>query len=133
MEHLSTYVIVYFGHLMTANEKRAHEHLIAAMPLTEAEERLRDAIAWEEANGNTVPDEDKSLLRQRQAMLSNDPEVLRLASGGLKAFFERTVSRILSEDRKNVFLNNCPSCGALARTPQARQCRFCGKDWHSNL
>ena len=24
----------------------------------------------------------------------------------------------------------CPSCGKPLRTPRARQCRFCGKDWH---
>src|SRR5947209_6282855 len=24
----------------------------------------------------------------------------------------------------------CPSCGKTLRTPQAKQCRFCGADWH---
>jgi hypothetical protein len=24
----------------------------------------------------------------------------------------------------------CPSCGKPLRTPKAKQCRFCGKDWH---
>ena len=24
----------------------------------------------------------------------------------------------------------CPSCGKPLRTKRARQCRFCGKDWH---
>jgi hypothetical protein len=133
MEHLSNYMITYFGHLMTANEKRAYDHLIVSMPLTESEQRFFDFIAWEEAHGRTLPEEAKSLLRRREAMLSKDPEVLRLASGGFEAFFERTTRRILSEDRDRVFLNNCPSCGALARTPQARQCRFCGHDWHRNL
>lgn len=87
---------------MTAKEKRAHEHLIAARPLTEPEQRLCDGIVWEEARGNTVPEEVRSLLRQREARLSKDPEVLRLASGGLEAFFERTARRILSEDRDSL-------------------------------
>jgi hypothetical protein len=24
----------------------------------------------------------------------------------------------------------CPYCGEPLRTPRARQCRFCGRDWH---
>jgi len=24
----------------------------------------------------------------------------------------------------------CPHCGKRLRTPQAKQCRFCGRDWH---
>jgi hypothetical protein len=24
----------------------------------------------------------------------------------------------------------CPQCGKFLRTPQAKQCRFCGADWH---
>jgi hypothetical protein len=27
-------------------------------------------------------------------------------------------------------LNCCPKCDALAKTPKARQCRYCFHDWH---
>ena len=132
MDGLTAYVMVYFAHLMNASERRAHRHLISVQPLTEAEQRLRDGIAWEEARGNAVPAQFKSVLLQRRAGLSDDPTVLRLATGGLEAFFDRTAKRILAEECDKVFLNNCPSCGELARTPKARHCRFCGLDWHSN-
>jgi hypothetical protein len=62
--------------------------------------------------------------------LSNDPEVLRLAGDGFDAFVERTGERIFQENGDKVFLNCCPSCGKLARTPTAKQCRYCGCDWH---
>ncbi len=29
-----------------------------------------------------------------------------------------------------VFWNLCPECNKLARTPKAKQCRFCGHNWH---
>jgi hypothetical protein len=132
MDGLVAYVIVYFSHLMTANEERARKHLLSTHPFTESEQRLRDAVAWEEARGIVVDEKIKSFIAQHRSGLSDDPEVLRLASGGLEAFFERTANRILAEDRDNIFLNNCPSCGALARTPKARQCRVCGHDWHGN-
>ena len=132
MNDLEAYVIYYFGHdLMTAIERRVHKHLLSVQPLTEAEQRLCDGIAWEESKGRVIDEKLKSYLRIRHSGLSDDPEVLRLADGGLELFYERTAKRILSEDRDKIFINNCPSCGALARTPNALQCRFCGHDWHS--
>jgi hypothetical protein len=132
MDNLVAYIIVFFAHFMTANERRAHQHLLSAEPLTETEQRFCDGIAWEEARGRAVPEKMKSFMARRRSGLSDDPEVLRLASGGLKPFFDRTAKRILAEERDNIFLNNCPVCGALARTPKARQCRVCGHDWHTN-
>jgi hypothetical protein len=131
MNDLEAYVISYFGHdRMTAVERRVHKHLLSAQPLNEAEERLRDGFAWEEAGGRVIDEKVKSYLRRHHSGLSDDPEVLHLANGGLDVFYERTAKRILSEDRGKIFINSCPSCGALARTPKARQCRFCGHDWH---
>src|SRR5262245_64858708 len=62
--------------------------------------------------------------------LSDDTEACRLASEGLRAFVTRTAQRILAEHLDETAFNNCPQCGAVARTPKARQCRFCGFDWH---
>ena len=132
MNDLEAYVIHYFGHdLMTAIERRVHKHLLSVQSPTEAEERLRDGIAWEEARDGVIDEKVKSYLRIRHSGLSEDPEVLRLANGGLEVFYERTAKRILSEHRDKIFINRCPSCGALARTPKALQCRSCGRDWHS--
>ena len=64
--------------------------------------------------------------------LSDDPEARRLASEGLRMFVTRTAQRILAEYSDEIAFNNCPQCGAVARTPNARQCRFCGFDWHGN-
>lgn len=36
----------------------------------------------------------------------------------------------MTETREKVFLNNCPKCDKLARTPYAKQCRYCGYNWH---
>lgn len=36
----------------------------------------------------------------------------------------------MKEAPEKVFLNNCPKCNKLARTPYARQCRHCGHSWH---
>jgi hypothetical protein len=124
------YVITYFGHLM--NEQRAYSHLVSLRALTDTQQRLCVGVAWDEESGNAVPAQLKSLVLGRLQGLSHDPQVLQLASDGFKAFFERTAERILAADRDKVLLNYCCLCGAVARTPKARQCRSCGHDWHSN-
>lgn len=40
---------------------------------------------------------------------------------------------ILKDYKEKVFMNNCPNCGKLARTPKSKQCRFCGENWHQKL
>lgn len=132
MDELERYVIRFCSNLMNGMERRVHEHLLSSRPLNETEQRLKDGIAWEEARGNVVPAEMKSYFARTSLPPSDDPEVLRLASDGLDVFLERTAKRILAENRDKIVFNNCPFCGVLARTPQARQCRHCGHDWHSN-
>ena len=115
----SWYVFTYFGHLMTPQERLAYSHLVGT---AKAMNGRTDAASQAEAIQRARPH-----LRE---WLSSDPEVLRLASAGLDAFVERTGQRILDEHRDKIAFNNCPRCGALARTPKAQQCRFCGFDWH---
>jgi ribosomal protein L40E len=47
------------------------------------------------------------------------------------AFKLKLVSRIYNEHKNELQLNLCPKCGKIARTPEAKQCRFCFYDWHS--
>jgi ribosomal protein L40E len=63
--------------------------------------------------------------------VTDDPEVLKLTKNGMLEFRARTATRILADHRKEVFLNLCPRCHELARTPKAQQCRSCGYDWHA--
>jgi hypothetical protein len=104
---------------MTMQERFAHQHLIITAKATHGR---TDAAAQREVEKNLHP------FRKLQ---SNDLEALQLASDGIAAFMVRTVQRILGEHGNEIIFNHCPRCGALARTPKARQCRFCRHDWHS--
>ena len=55
---------------------------------------------------------------------------LELLNDGEEQFKINVAKRILSEHRTNPLFNYCPKCGKLARTPQAKQCRFCKHNWH---
>jgi ribosomal protein S18 acetylase RimI-like enzyme len=111
------YIVRFHDHLMTDVELRAQYHLIAAMKATRGRS---DQAAQTEARRH----------RAFSPHLSNEPDVLALAADGFEAFELRTAKRIFEEFPAGVVFNCCSKCGELANTPTARQCRFCGYDWH---
>ena len=115
--YLVRYVMLYYSHFMTVPEHLAYRHLAGAM---KANHGRSDILAQVEAK--------KDIVHSR--LLSEDPEVLALARNGCPAFAEKTAERILTQHGRAVFLNRCPRCNVLARTPTARQCRACKFDWH---
>lgn len=66
----------------------------------------------------------------KQRFLTTDIDALKLLENGYQEFIKNTSTRIYNEHRKELELNLCAKCGKIARTPEARQCRFCKNDWH---
>ena len=118
-ESFAWYVIAFYPELLNAVERRARHHLFITAKATHGRTDL--AAQWEAR---------KSEWRSN---LSMDPEVLKLSAEGFVPFAVRTANRIVQETPDKVFFNRCPKCGGLARTPRAKQCRFCGNDWHGLL
>jgi len=116
----ASYVFHAYGHLMSECERLAFRHIGATMKATLG---LSDEIDQREV---------ESSASHLKKLLSEDPQVLDLTRDGYDAFVLRTGQRILRQHRNEIFLNYCPQCGKLARTPKARQCRFCGQDWHDS-
>ena len=114
---IAHYVVRFHGHLMTEVERKAQRHLFATM---KAMKGASDERAQCEAKKHKI----------HSRMLCDEPDVLRLARDGYEAFELRVAARILGDSTDKVFFNHCPTCGELARTPTAKQCRFCGHDWH---
>src|SRR5271163_558679 len=113
------YVLRYYGHLMTGHEQLARRHLEATAKATHGR---TDSASQNELRNSSHP---------LHSLLSSDPEVLKLTCDGIDAFEVRTSQRILAEHSSEIVFNCCPRCGALAKTPKARQCRSCRHDWHS--
>jgi len=111
------YVFNFYRQLMSEQERLAYAHLVGTLKAVGGD----DVAAQQKAKGYA------SHLRE---WLSDDPEVLRLAKDGYKAFVVRTGERIFHDHRDQIVLNCCPRCGRPARAPKARQCRFCRHDWH---
>jgi hypothetical protein len=94
---------------------------------------LRPFLAFEKLAA--IPDESER-ERMRAAMLrtgwlsSGAVEALYLCEDVTPASRERIAQKIYDEHGGDALLNNCPNCQRLARTSRAKQCRYCGHDWH---
>lgn len=107
---LTDYIIQHYSHLMTYNEKQAHLNIIY-LQKTKENDSMRNSIT-------------------QSGWIIRKPEYDDLLAEGYDVFFENVAKRILSENEAELILNLCPKCQKLARTPLAKQCRFCFHSWH---
>ncbi|GAB4056504.1 hypothetical protein [Spirosoma litoris] len=117
-----SYIINYYSHLLNTKEKLVLRHQQSLYKLDNS-----DGRETEEQN------QRRKAMYVSRGWLSTDKDVLDLLKDGYEAFEVKVAAKLLAEFPEKVFLNNCPNCGRLARTPLARQCRFCGYDWHSPM
>lgn len=96
--------------------------------MTEIEWRVNRAIhaGWKAERAGT-PERAAGLAR---AFRADGPEVEAALADGPDAYRRRVRDRLLTEHGPEVFINRCPKCRRVVRTPQARQCFWCGHDWH---
>lgn len=113
-QETAQYIINYFPILLSLEEVMAIRHTSSSIKLGPIENR------------NVV----KEKMYKRQGWLTEDESVLALLDNGYDTFEISVASRIIQDHADKVFLNTCPNCGRLARTPFARQCRHCGHNWH---
>jgi hypothetical protein len=108
---LTRYVWDHFSHLMTDFERRVGLAILG---------RAKAATAG--------ADPSHPLLTRWGR--TDDPEVNAALADGPERFRRRVSARVLSEAGAEVFVNRCPRCARVVRTPKARQCFRCGFDWH---
>ena len=61
---------------------------------------------------------------------STDPSVFGVLAEGKRRFMQQAAARVLARNGSGIFVNRCPACGKIVRTPRAKQCRWCRHDWH---
>ena len=106
------YISNYYHRFFNEKENIAHRHITSLFKL----------------NGESESS-SRYKIYKRKGWITNDIEALNLIKNGETEFFINTANRILEEHNEEIFLNNCPICQKLARTPKARQCRHCGNKW----
>jgi hypothetical protein len=109
---LTNYVLQNFGEWMTPLESQT-------MKAVHAEEKARRSGSEQVA----------SVIRRRWGELEDD-QVARALEHGAESFRRGVRERLLREKAEDIIINRCPSCDRIVRTPRARQCLWCGYDWH---
>ena len=107
------YIINYFSDLLTREEQIAVRHTNHSIK-----------------TGDSPENPMMRNLYLKHGWITEDQKVLQLLLNGFDNFQIQTAKRILEQNPDKVFFNNCPKCNKLARTPFAKQCRFCSFDWH---
>lgn len=108
------YITNYYTNLFTDIEKLALKHLHHTIKLSDRDEN--DKIK-------------ATNVYKKAGWLTDSPDALELIKDGEDAFIIITAKRLITEHPDKIFLNYCPECKRLARTPYAKQCR-CGNNWH---
>ncbi|MEO8711869.1 MAG: AbiV family abortive infection protein [Parafilimonas sp.] len=109
---LVEYIFNYRSSLMNDAEQKAYRHQIAVDRIAHGDRIGFHKYQFEEEH------------------VSKDESVLRLLEQGYEYYKTMTATRIYNEHKDELNLNLCPKCFKIARTPEAKQCRFCLHDWH---
>jgi len=110
------YIINFFNHLLTAEERMAIKHTNSIFKLE-----------------NGFKSESSQKMFKKLNWITEDKNVLNLLEDGYENFQIKVANRILEQNPEEIFFNECSKCGKLARTPFARQCRYCGNNWHNEI
>lgn len=110
-QETAKYIFNHYRHLMSTQEKLAWRHYASTIKLADNENPAM------------------TRMYKKKGWFSDEPEVLELLKDGYDKFEMKTAKRILFTN-EDIVLNKCPKCERLARTPEAKQCRHCGYDWH---
>jgi hypothetical protein len=110
---LTNYVWAHYQNLMTTFELRAG--------------RAANIAEYKARKAGTTKLADPFFRRFGAA---GDDEVEAALVEGSEAFRRRVRDRLLAEHPAEVFVNRCPKCGRIVRTPIARQCFRCFFAWH---
>src|SRR5690606_25616258 len=108
MTDFARYVLSHYGRLMTPHEKAVHVHLTGLFKAR--------GTPPEPGTADMIPGHP---LYQRG--FSRNPAVIADAQAGWEGARMRIAERIVREHPVEVYLNHCPLCGALTRTPTANR------------
>jgi len=75
-------------------------------------------------------DQELSAIYEQEFGQENWRQMVEAYSKGPEAFRRRVRDRLLVDHASLIEITRCPSCQRIVKTPVARQCLWCGFDWH---
>ncbi len=108
------YIGRWYKHLFNENERFGPSFL-----------RLQELVP--EASLSDI----KAVLAEYHGGKRMSQPVVRKLQEVVDEFTRQTIDRIQREHRGDLFVNRCPACQRIVASPSAKQCLWCGHDWHS--
>ena len=97
--------------------------------MTDFERKVGSASIGRTKADNSANPLIAALLRQRWGQ-ADDPAINAALQGGTAIFRRQVRDRLLHTSEDQIFINRCPACQRIARTPKARLCVWCGHTWY---
>ena len=111
MEDQKSFITQAYFHLMTDAERRAERAFFFHLKM----------------QGSELARADKILAQRKKECLA-DPVAAKHFRKGRPRFLDDVLERMLSEHADEIV--RCDKCDGILRTPKAKQCLYCGHDWH---
>lgn len=105
---------------------RHYRHLF-----TKFERKVAERIFVEMKTRDDPPDFIETVPYFARVLADRDEAVMNALKVGHAAFQRRVRDRILAEAGNQVYINRCPVCHRVVRTPKAKQCLWCRHDLHT--
>jgi len=114
-DHTETrrYISRWYNHLLTNSER-----------FGPSAEWLRNNVT------DASPEEIDAVINEQYGGSEQRPIVAKLLTA-IDRFTEQAISRILRDHALDIVLARCPDCGKIVASPDAKQCLWCGNDWHA--
>jgi hypothetical protein len=112
---LTRYVWAYYQHLMTDFERRVGRAILG---------RAKAAAAADS------PVMARTINERLGAV--GDPAIETALANGPDDYRRQVCKRLMTEYADTIQVKRCPQCARVVRTPRARQCFWCGNDWHDD-
>lgn len=117
LDNLTAYIYRHFHHLLTDQERAAERVLFAQS--TQHTSRFR-------------PEAKLAEFFRLPEIAATFPDLIRrIDEHGVAQVMRAAADRVLRDNPGVSILHECKRCGALCRTPTARQCFECGFNWHN--
>lgn len=97
---------------------------------SEQEQLAARTLRAEEKARNADSDAQRKMLLKAWSR-RGQPEIDSLLADGPEVFWIRAAERVVVEQPEELLINRCPACDRVVATPRARQCLWCGHDWHA--
>jgi hypothetical protein len=95
------------------------------------DERILTAQRLQELVPEASPSEIEAVLAESHGGKAESRPAVRRLLSAVDDLTRNAIDRICREHAETLSIKRCPACHRIVASPAAKQCLWCGYDWHS--